>query len=453
MKKRIDLLQGGILKTLTALAIPIMLTSLVQMAYNMIDMIWIGRISSDAVAAVGAAGMFMWLSNGFVTFARAGGQVLVAQSLGADNKEKAREYANHTIQIAIITGIVFGLVSILFADQLIGFFNLTSVDVINDAKMYLVVTCGLVVFSFINIVYTGILTSMGNSHTSFIATSIGLIVNIVMDPLLIFGLGPIPHMGVLGAAIATVIAQMVVSALLYYSTKDDLVIFSRIKLFEKMSKQTSLEISKIGMPIAIRGILFTSLSMIIARLISGFGDSAIAVQKVGSQIESISWMTAEGFAAAANSFIGQNFGANNMHRAKKGFTYSIILVVFWGIFSSILLIVFPDFIFRIFINDPKILPMGVDYLRILGYSQVFMCVEIVTCGAFAGFGKTFLPSTISIVLTAARIPLAMLLAASVLELNGIWWAITITSVLKGSSLFVLFIVFVRKMSKEQKKSA
>ena len=107
MKQQIDLLEGPILPSLTKLAIPIMATSLVQMAYNMIDMIWIGRISSDAVAAVGAAGMYMWLSNGLATLAKMGGQVKVGHALGAKQNEEAVSFAQSSIQLGIFFGILF----------------------------------------------------------------------------------------------------------------------------------------------------------------------------------------------------------------------------------------------------------------------------------------------------------------------------------------------------------
>ena len=178
--------------------------------------------------------------------------------------------------------------------------------------------------------------------------------------------------------------------------------------------------------------------MVIARIVAGFGDSAVAVQKVGSQIESISWMTSDGFAAAVNSFIAQNFGAGNAARAKKGYRCSMVVVLLWGVFCTIVLIVFPAPIFRIFIPEADVLPMGVAYLQILGVSQLFMCMEITTAGAFSGLGRTLPPSVVSITLTTARIPLALLLISTPLGLNGIWWSITISSIFKGLVLTAAF---------------
>ena len=438
MKTRINLLEGKILPALSALALPIMATSLIQMAYNLIDMIWIGKIGASAVASVGAAGMFMWLSNGLATLAKMGGQIKVGHALGAQKKEDAASYAQSSIQMGIVFAIGFGILSIVFADEMIGFFQLNSAQVIQDAKLYLMITCGLVIFSFMNQIFTGILTAMGNSRTSFIATGIGLVLNIMLDPLFIFGFGAIPPMGVAGAAIATVLAQLVVMLLFLHTILRDTVLFSNIHILHSYSSQHTMEIFRIGLPSAVQSMLFSGISMVIARLTAGWGDAAVAVQKVGSQIESISWMTAEGYAAALNSFVAQNHGAKNTDRIREGYRLSMIVMLSWGVFCSFVLIVFPQLIFQVFIQEAEVLPMGVDYLRILGVSQLFMCMEITTAGAFSGLGKTLPPSIVSITLTGARIPMAILLGRW-LGLNGVWWAITISSIGKGIVLLGWFL--------------
>ena len=450
MKKNINLLEGKIFPSLAKLAFPIMATSLVQMAYNMTDMIWIGRISSGAVAAVGAAGMYMWLSNGLAILAKMGGQVKVAHAIGANNHEEAVSYAQNTLQLGIIFAIIFGVICVLFDKPLIGFFNLNHVDVISAAETYLRITCGAVIFSFLNQILTGIMTAMGNSKTPFFATSVGLVFNIILDPVLIFGMGPFPVMGVKGAAIATVFSQMVVTIMFLLTLSKDKMIFCDIKILEKPDKNSMKQIISIGFPTGIQNMLFTAISMVVARLIAGFGDNAVAVQKVGSQIEAISWMTAEGFASAVNSFVAQNYGAHNIKRVRKGYSISIRVMILWGIFCTAVLIGFPEQIFKIFIYEPEVLSMGVSYLRILGVSQLFMCIEITTAGAFSGIGKTVPPSFVGIFFNAARIPMAMLLTLPVfgLGLDGVWWSITVSSILKGVVLFIWFIIYKRKNLQE-----
>ena len=138
-----------------------------------------------------------------------GAQVKVAHSLGAQDQNKAACYAQSAIQMGIVFALAFGFVTVVFSRQMIGFFKLNSAQVAGDAQSYLIITCGLVIFSFLNQIFTGILTAMGNSKTSFIVTALGLLMNILLDPIFIFGFGGIPAMGVRGAAIATVMLSLI----------------------------------------------------------------------------------------------------------------------------------------------------------------------------------------------------------------------------------------------------
>ncbi len=409
MKKKIDLLEGPIAGTLAKLAFPIMGTSLIQMGYNLVDMIWIGKLGSGAVAAVGAAGMFMWLANGVTTIPKIGGQVTVAQKLGSNETEEAAEYGRCALKMGAFLGILYGILSVLFSSQMIGFFQLNHKEVIQDARTYLLITCGLVVFSFLDQVIGGILAAMGNTVTTFRVTTVGLLINLVLDPVLIFGIGPIPGMKVAGAAAATVLAQMIVFVLYLKAVWDPVlifgigpipgmkvagaaaatvlaqmivfvlylkavwnepVIFKNLHLMKRSRKEHVRNIVKIGFPSAVQDALFSAISMVIARLVARWGDAAVAVQKVASQIESISWMMAGGFSTAVNAFIAQNYGAGKIERIKKGYRTALTIMGAWGIFTSMLLWIFPKFFFSIFITEPDVIPMGVDYLRIIGISEL-----------------------------------------------------------------------------------
>ena len=449
MSKRVDLLNGSIISPLIRLALPIMGTSLIQMAYNMVDMIWIGRIGAGAVAAVGAAGMFMWLSGGLMILARMGGQVYTAQNLGAGKLEEAGKYAQGSLQLGVLFSLAYTIVMIVFCKPLIGFFNLNSPGVVQDAEAYLWLVSLGTIPSFLNQIFTALITTTGNSRTPFIVMAVGLVFNMVLDPLLIFGLGPIPAMGVAGAAIATTLAQVIVTVLFFLYIRRDDHLFAHVKWFQKPEWACCGAILKLGIPSAAQNCVFPLISMVIARVIAGWGDDAVAVQKVGSQIESISWMTADGFSVAVNSFVAQNFGAGNFQRARKGYRVSMAAITVWGLFTSILLMTAGGFIFQIFIPDPAILPMGISYLTILGICQMFMCWESVTSGAFSGFGHTLTPSLVSIIFTAARIPAAMLLSsATPLGLDGIWWSISLSSVCKGVLMVILFFFFLKRLSRK-----
>ena len=446
MKRQIDLLSGNIPKALIKLAMPIMATSFIQMAYNLTDMIWIGRLGAPEVAAVGSAGMFMWLASGFTAIARIGGQVMAGRMLGAGEKERASRYAQNALQFGVFFALIYTVVLVGFASPLIGFYRFNEQATVQAAEVYLRIVGAGMITSFVNQIFTGLITASGNSQTPFFATAVGLAANIVLDPLLIFGLGPIPAMGVAGAAIATVAAQAAVTLLfLVHAVKSPLL--KPVRIFSRVDWACMRDIVKIGGPSAVQQMIFAGVSMVIARMVAVFGDAAVAVQRVGSQIESISWMTCDGFSAALSSFVAQNHGAGNLYRAKKGYHTSLLILSIWGALCSAVLIVFPAPLFRIFIPEASILPMGIDYLMILGVSQLFMCLEGIASGAFSGFGKTLPPSVVGVVLTAARIPAAMWLSNTALGLNGIWWSITLSSVLKGVVLVFLFRLFERRIQK------
>ncbi|WP_422563155.1 MATE family efflux transporter [Coprobacillus cateniformis] len=359
-------------------------------------------------------------------------------------KKNAAQYASATIQLGIIFGVIYGMITLLFHSQMIGFFHLTSPDVIKDAEIYLIITCGFVVINFVNQIFTSLMTAIGNSHHPFVATAIGLVINIVLDPLLIFGL----HMGVMGAAIATVIAQAIVLILMLYYAKKDKILFDEMRVMQKNTSSIFMKIIKIGFPTGIQSMCFTFISMVIARFIAGYGDVAIAVQKVGSQIESISWMSAEGFGNALNAFVAQNYGAENIERVKKGTFSALKTCMIWGVFTTLVLLIFPQFIFQIFISEKDVIPLGIDYLQILAFSQLFMCIESTLAGALNGLGKTFIPSSVSIVLTVARIPLVMILSTTFLALNGIWWSISISSIAKGVVIAICYSRVMKKIKAE-----
>lgn len=444
LSQKTDLVNGNILKSLVSLAIPIMGTSFIQMAYNLTDMIWIGRVGSLAVAAVGTAGFFIWFGQSFILLSKAGAEIGVSQALGRNNSDDARNVATNSIQLNIILAILYGLFLILFKSPLIGFFKLNSPEVVSMSETYLFVVALGMVSNFINPVLTGIFNGSGNSKVPFKINTVGLIFNMVFDPLLIFGFGPIPEMGVLGAAIATVLAQFVVTMLFLREMKKENLELFKINIFKKFDKKYLSKIVKLGLPVALQNGLFSSFAMIIGRIIAVHGDTAVAVQKVGSQIEAISWMTAGGFSTALSAFVGQNYGARKHDRIFKGYFIAIGVVSIVGVFATALLIFGARPIFSYFIPEEEAIKMGIVYLKILGVSQLFMCLEITTTGAFNGFGKTAFPALISIIFTGLRVPAAMILSKpEMLGLNGVWWSISISSIIKGillPSLFMLLIV-------------
>lgn len=448
MSKRVDLLNGNIASSLAKLAFPLMGISFLQMTYNLTDIFWIGKLGAGAVAAVGTGGLFLWLCQGIHTITQLGGQVFVAQKLGAKKYEEAGEYAHASIFMSITISLLLGCVFYFGVVPLVAIFNLNDTSVIEAAQTYIMVTCGLVIFMLLAKLLTALITTTGDSKTPLKATVVGLAFNMILDPILIFGYLGFPTLGVLGAAIATVFAQIIVFLiLLFHCIKDKhLFCFVHLNTFPKL--HNCLHIIKLGIPTTLQNVLFPLISIYISSLTATFGDNAVAVQRIGSQIESVSWMTTEGFAIAVNSFVAQNFGAQNFDRAKKGGYQAIIILGIYGIFASALLVFGAKYIFQLFLDEPVVLSMGIDYLRIVGYTQVFLCFEILSTSILNAFGKTLYPAVVGTFFTALRIPSALFLI-TIYGLNGIWWALTISTLCKGIFLLIAAIYYLHRLKHKE----
>ena len=439
--KQLNLTNGPILRTLAELALPIMASSFLSTAYNITDMAWIGMLGSKAVAGVGVGGMYVWLSQGFSSLARMGGQVNMAQSLGKGDAKSASLFAQVALQLTLVFSLLVAAISLIFTDPLLRFFTLTDAKTYDSARVYMQITCGMIVFSFFTQVLTGLFTAQGDSKTPLKANFFGLVLNMILDPLLILGVGPFPRLEVIGAAVATVTAQIVVLLTLVIEIVCDhgeSNILRRVRLIASPELSHLKKVFQIGIPTALQGSIYCVISMVLTRMVSGFGAGAIAVQRVGGQIEALSWNMADGFGSALNAFMGQNYGAKKTDRIKEGYRISLRLMVAWTTVITIAFLFFPGPISSLFFHEDEVILLSIDYLQIIGFSEILLSVEMLTIGALSGLGRTKLCSIISIIMTVMRIPLAMLLCATALGLNGIWWAITLSSVSKGIVFYIAF---------------
>ena len=440
-----NLTVGSIPGQLIRLSLPIMGTSFVQMAYNLTDMLWLGRVGSDSVAAVGIASFFTWLGVSIMLIARIGAEVGVSQSLGANDLPKAKKFAENAVTLVILLSIAYGLLTYLLAPNLISFFNIENRQVSGAATSYLrIIAIGSILY-YSNPTFSGIFNGAGISKLPFRLNATGLIFNLILDPVLIFGIGPFPKMGSDGAGIATIISQGIVFMLFVSKFKKNNGLLEPKWIIGKPSWQYVRKIFSLGTPVAMHSILFASFGMVLARIIGKYGALPIAVQSIGAQIEALSWMTAGGFATALGVFTGQNFGAGNWSRIFKGFWITMAISGTVGILVTFCFLFFGRTIFSVFLSESEAITLGILYLKILGLSQLFMCIEIATGGAFNGIGRTYPPSIVGISLTAARIPLALFLSQpAILGMSGVWWSISITSVLKGIALFTWFNILIRR---------
>ena len=429
MKTKYDLTEGGILKKLLLVAVPIMGTQLTQMAYNLTDMFWLGRVGSDAVAAVGSAGMFLWLSFGLIILGRMGAEIGVSQSLGRGDKEGALAFSQNSVAIGAFLGLITGLAMVFFNQQLIGFFNFREQDVAGMAAEYLfIVGFGMPLY-FVAAVVAGSYNASGNSRTPFLFTGLGLVFNMILDPIFIL----ILEMGVIGAAIATLISMLIFSTALIMT-----LFFSKNRPFERYSLLFKPKLEKIrqifkwSVPISLESLLFCGLTMITTRIETGFGANAVAVSRLGVQIESLSWLIGGGFGSAMVAFVGQNYGAEKWQRIHKGTKIAAAVMTIWGSLITIAFIVFGSAIFSIFFpGSLELISLGRQYLFILAFSQLTMNLEVVAAAWFRGTGRTMPPSIVSIVCNSIRPPLAFILSRTSLGILGVWVTITISSFIRG----------------------
>lgn len=439
--KPTDLTQGSIFRSLWIMAVPLISASFIQMAYSMTDMLWLGHLGSDSVAAAGAAGFFTWLCNALSFMTKIGSEITVSQSVGAKDYKRAANYASQAITLSMLIGLLYACFILMTAPSLIGLFHFDE-NISGQAVNYMRIVAPGLFFQFNNNTFSGLYNGQGDSRTPFRTSAVGLVVNILLDPLLIYGIGPFPQLGTAGAAIATALAQLVVYGIFFRRIFSDRFPLGRMHLFNRLKKDFARRIIFLGLPVSMQNALFSMFSLTLATLAARWGAVGVAAQSIGAQIEAISWMTAAGFSTALAAFTGQNYGAGNYKRIRQGYRLTLYVAGSIGLFAGILFFIFNREIFSLFVTEPHAIEAGGNYLKILALSQLFMVTESVTAGAFNGTGHTTPPALTGIILTGARIPMAYLLTTfPSLGLTGIWWSITISSILKGTVLPLWFTYF------------
>jgi putative MATE family efflux protein len=425
-----NLTEGKIFGQLIRLAAPIMATGFIQMAYTLVDMAWLGRLGSREMAAVGAMGIILWLLSSVALLTKAGAEITIAQSVGSGQLDRARIYASHTVTISLIMGLFFSVVLMLFANPIIDLFRL-EIKVAEIAHEYLQILCFALPSVFLVFTFSGIYNGVGRTSIPFYFLATGLVCNILLDPLMIFGVNGAGAMGTKGAAIATVFSEILVMALFIIKMKQKNGILDRFPSFVKLKKSYTLIIFKLGTPVAAMNCLFAGINFYMARIASIYGGYlGVMSQTTGSQIEGVTWNTSQGFSTALGTFVAQNYAAKKINRTRKAYKYTLMLLFSLGIIVTLSFLFLGKEIFSLFTSETGARNAGGDYLNIIAYCQLFMMLEIVTLGIWNGYGKTLPPAIVSIVFNLARIPLALLLAP-VYGINGVWLAITISAIIKG----------------------
>ena len=427
-----DLTHGPINRQLFKLALPIMATSFIQMAYSLTDMAWVGRLGSEAVAVIGAVGILMWMSGSISLLNKVGSEVSVAQSIGAQNQESAKQFASHNITIALIIAIFWGCLLFFLAHPILRVYGLEN-HITDSAVSYLRIVSTALPFIFLSAAFTGIYNAAGRSQIPFYISGSGLILNIVLDPIFIFAF----KLGTNGAAYATWISQAVVLAIFIYQLRVKDSLLGGFSFFTKLKKTYTIRIFKLGFPVAMLNTLFAFVNMFLCRTASIHGGHiGLMTFTTGGQIEAITWNTSQGFSTALSAFIAQNYAAGNNKRVISSWYTTLWMTLIFGTICTILFVFFGNEIFSIFVPEKAAYEAGGIFLRIDGYSQLFMMLEITMQGVFYGLGRTVPPAIISISFNYLRIPLALFFISLGLGVDGIWWAVCATTIAKGLVLLI-----------------
>jgi putative MATE family efflux protein len=401
-------------------------------SFNLIDSIWVGRlIGPAALAAVSTAGFYVWVALNLGEMVEIGLIAVAARRHGEGNPERAARAAAAAVVYALIAGLAVSVAGWAVMDTM---FRLMMVppEVATLGRAYLMTWLlgGPLVFGFFAIEAT--FRAAGDTRTPFLMLAGSVCVSILLDPLLIAGLGPFPRLGVEGAALASVMVRGGGFLL-------GVVLALRRGLLRISAPdwRTLPTIIRIGAPLSLAGVLLSLIYMWLTRFTSRFGTAALAALGIGHKMEGLGFIAISGFALAAGALVGQNLGAKQEARARQAVRLTVGYCLVVTVTTALAFLLVPRPLVALFTDDPQVIADGVLYLRVIAFAQIGQSFELILEGALAGAGYTFWPQIVSTSLTALRIPLAAWWSR-VFGLLGIWLALSVTAVARGIAMMVFW---------------
>lgn len=427
-----SLTTGPLRPVVLRLAFPAVAMIACNFSFNLIDTIWVGRlIGPAALAAVSTAGFYVWVALSLGEMVEIGMTAVAARRHGERDPERAARAGAAAVSFAIGAGLVVAIAGLLVMDTMLRLMRVPP-DVAALGHQYLstwLLGCPLV-FGFFATEAT--FRASGDTRTPFLvlAGSVGL--SILLDPLLIIGVGPFPRLGVEGAALASVMVRGGGFLL-------GLVIALRRRLlrFSMPDWRAVPTIVRIGMPLSLAGVLLSVIYMWLTRFTSRFGTPALAALGIGHKMEGLGFIAISGFSLAASALVGQNLGARQEARAQEAVRLTVGYCLMVTVTTAIAFLLIPARLVGLFTRDPQVIKDGVLYLRVISVAQIGQSFELILEGALAGAGYTFWPQTVSTSLTAMRIPLAAWWSAAI-GLLGIWLALSVTAVSRGMAMILFW---------------
>ncbi len=444
---KISLTEGKIAPGLIRLTWPMIFGMMGMVAFNLADTYFIGKVGVNELAALGFSFPVVMLVNSISLGMGIGTSSLISRSIGGSNRLTVRRYATAALFLGVLMIALFITVAQLTIRPLFTALGAKGemLDFIHD---YMSIWYWGMIFVVIPMMGNNIIRATGDTFTPGMLMLISAGVNIVMDPILIFGLGPIPFLSLKGAALATVIGRATGMILTL------LILIKRDRLLTKNLPAKS-EILRIwGKVLYIAGpaaisILITPMSIgIITRIISEYGETAVAAFGVVTRLEMFAMLFIHALGSVMIIFAGQNWGAGNKPRILQGYRIAVLFCVGWGLLLFIVAQIFPAEIAGIFSDSTKVVDITAHYLSIVSFSYIFIGFLVMGVSVFNGINKP-LPATGLTVLRMAGlyVPLS-LLAAWLWDLQGIFWAAFTANIFTGVLAFILVSDFLQSKINE-----
>jgi len=439
MSSAVDATRGPLLRALVRLATPVVLMQACHTAFHLVNVMWVGRLGAASTAAVTTAFFLLWTVWSVADIAGVGTTATVSRHVGAGERAQAGYAASQGALLAIAIGLAVTVAGWLTIGPLYALIG-TEPEVARQAVGYLRILLGGAAISALYVWAESTMRAAGDTRTPLVVIASSLALNAALDPLLIFGIGPFPRLGMAGAAIATVISQVfAVTWFAALALRRHPAFPLDLAALRRLDPPFALGLARIGVPYALIGLLFSAVYLYFAHVAARFGTAAVAVVGVSNRIESVTYLVAAGFGLACEAIVGQNLGAGKPDRAERAAWLSSALMAGFGSVMMVAMLAIPETLIGVFTSDPEVVRTGVPYLRLLALSQAFTGVELVVNGAFSGAGDTVPPMAISTTLSLLRFPLAWYFVVSLgTGLVGLGLVITITSSLRTVLLAAWF---------------
>ena len=411
-------------KLIINMSVPIMISMLIQALYNVVDSWFVSMLNTDAFAAVTLAFPIQMLMISVGTGTGVGINSLISRRLGERKFKEANASAENGIFLSILSGIIFALFGIFFAEQFIASFT-DNPDVIKMGKEYLEICTVFSFGMFVQICMERIMQATGNSFYNMIVQGLGAIINIVLDPIFIFGLFGVPKMGVAGAAIATVIGQIIamIAGLYVNIKKNDKISINMFKF--RPNFRAIAEIYIVGIPAIIMQSISSVLTIGLNKILMNFSQSAVSVYGAYFKLQNFIFMPVFGLTNGMIPIVGYNYGAKYKDRIVRTVKIGVMISVSIMFLGMLLFQLLPAKLLLIFNADSEMLEIGTPALRIISISFMFAGVSIVLSSVFQAIGKAYYSLIISVIRQLIVILPVAYFMARFLGLSFVWTAFPI----------------------------